>query len=281
MIAALGADDAAVVQKQVADLDGRPQQTAGVVAQIDDEAARPVALHLLDRVAHLLGRRLAEAGQADVADLVFLVDHIVPRLGVVGLAAVAEHAGHDDDGPRDGDVHRLLGPLVQHRQRHLLSGVALDQIDRLVHAHVLGRFAVDFEDEVAGQDAGLVGGGADHGTDNGQLAAILPIRADLDADAAELALALLLELLVLARRNVGRVRIEPFQPAVNHVLDELAFPVLIDIHDVVLPDLVQHINHQADQFVILVLLAGGSAVGDGQSEHGHGGDGEQPEQVPA
>ena len=75
---------------------------------------------------------------------------------------------------------------------------------------------------VAGQDAGLVGRRADHRTDDRQLAAILPVVADLDADAAELALALLLELLVFLRIDVVRVRIEPFQAAVDHVLDELA-----------------------------------------------------------
>ena len=281
MIAALGADDASVRQKQVADLARCLEQAARVVAQIEDQAAHALVLQFLDRLAHLLARRLAETGQTDVADLVFLVEHEVPGAEIVGLAPIAEYARHLDDGPRDGYIDRFLGALVQHGQRHGLPRLALDQIDGLVHAHVLGRFAVDLDDEVAGQDAGLVGRRAGHRADDRQLAAVLAIEADLNADAAELALALLLELLVLARRDVRRVRIEPFESAVDHVLDQFAFALRLDVHDVAFAHLVQHVHHEADQFVVLVLLAGGGAVGDGDAEQGHGGDAQQPVQVPA
>src|SRR5262249_8661626 len=150
----------------------------------------PVLLQRLHGRAHFLDGRLAEVGQPDVADAAGLVVDEVPLLGVVLLAPVAQHALHVDLVADDGDVHDLLGALVDDAQDDLLSGVALDQIDRLAEAHVLGGLAVDLDDGVAGQDAGVVGGGADHGADDHQVAAVLAVVADLDADAAELALAL-------------------------------------------------------------------------------------------
>src|SRR5262249_15485962 len=142
-------------------------------------------------------------------------------------------------------------------------------------------FAVDLEDDVAGHDAGLVGWGADHGADDGELTTLLTVVADVDADAAELALGVLVELLVVAGVDVLRVRVEAFQPAVDHVLDELAFAVGVDVNDVLLADLVEHVHEEANEFVVLVLLPGGGAVRHRQAQQGNGGDAQQPEQVPA
>jgi hypothetical protein len=222
-------------------------------------------------------RTLSTLIQTDVGDLVRLVHHEVPLL--VGAAQVAEDALDLDEVADDGDVYRLLGALVQHRQGDGGLGLALDQVDRLAHADVVGRLAVDLEDDVAGEDACLVGGGADHGADDGQKSAVLAVEADLDAGAAELALALLVELLVVARVDVRRVGVEALQPAVDHVLDQLALAVGGDVHDVLLPHLVEDVHHQAHQLVILVALARRSAVGDRQAEDAGGGDAEQPVQV--
>ena len=71
-----------------------------------------------------------------------------------------------------------------------VPGFALDLLDDFLQVPALGRFAVDLEDDVAGHDAGLVGGGADHGALDEELAGAR-IVAEPDADAAELAPALL------------------------------------------------------------------------------------------
>ncbi len=78
-----------------------------------------------------------------------------------------------------------------------------------------------------------------------------------------------------------RVRIEPLQPAVDHVLDQLALAVGSDVDDVLLPYFVKHVHQQANQLVILVSLPRGSAVGNRHPEDADGGNAQQPEQVPA
>src|SRR5207248_11388754 len=58
------------------------------------------------------------------------------------------------------------------------------------------------------------------------------------------------ELLVLARVDVGRVRVEPLQAAVDHVLDELALALAVQLDDVLLLDLVEDVDDQGDVLVV-------------------------------
>ena len=100
----------------------RLEQAAGIVAQIEDQAAQSLALQLLHGLAHLFARCLAEVDKPDVGDLVFFIEHEVPFLQLVGLAAVAQHALHVDVGASDFHFDRLLGAFVQHGQRHFWPG---------------------------------------------------------------------------------------------------------------------------------------------------------------
>ena len=74
-----------VAQEQVGDLDGRAEQAAGIVAEVEDQALHSLFLELVEGLPQLVGRVLDEAGDPDVADLLVLVDHEVPlvvaRLG--------------------------------------------------------------------------------------------------------------------------------------------------------------------------------------------------------
>ncbi len=171
--------------------------------------------------------------------------------------------------------------FVQDGEGDLLARVALDHLDGLAEAHVFGGFAVDFDDEVAGEDAGLVGGGAGHGAVHGQLAAVGPVVGDLDADAAKTGLALLVELLVFARIHVRRMGIEPFEAAVDHVLGQLALAFGVKFGDVLLIDFLEDVDEESDELVIFVVVAGGSAVGNGEGKQGNGGDTEKPVEIPA
>ena len=72
--------------------------------------------------------------------------------------------------------------------------------------------------------------------------------------AAELALGLVVELLVLVRVDVLRVRVEPVEPAVDHVLDELLLLLVVEWPDEVLVDLGEHVHDGADELVVLVVL---------------------------
>ena len=266
MVAALGADDHALLQKQVANLHGRLQKAARVVPQIDNQAAHAVLFQPFDGGVHFRCRRLAEMGNAEVADLICLVEHVVPVRRIIGLANVAEDAGDVDFFPRDRQLDWFGSSFVAHGQGDFLAGIALDHIDGLVETHLVGGLAVDLEDDVAGQDARLVGGCAGHGANDREPAARLRVGADVDADTAELALARLGELLVFLGIDVGGMGIEPFEAALNHVSDEPFFAILVDRRHVVLAHLMKRINHETDHFIVLVLLASGSAIENGGAE---------------
>src|SRR5262249_39490471 len=130
--------------EQIAHLDCRAEQTARVVAEVEDESADSLLLQLLEGSLQFGGAGLGEVHEPDVADLVFLVDNEIPVLGAAGLAEIAHHAGDLDDGPGDGDVEGLVRTVAGDRQYDLTAGLALDQIDGLAHA--LRRFAIDLED---------------------------------------------------------------------------------------------------------------------------------------
>ena len=133
---------------------------------------------------------------------------------------VAEHAGNLDDRPGDGDRLGLLGPLVEHVQLHLGARPPGQDVDGLVRTHSLGGGAVDLHDLVAGQDPGLVSRGAHHRRDHAQPAG-LRVHADLDADAAELALDLLAELFPLAGVDERGMLVEVLEHSLQRALEQL------------------------------------------------------------
>jgi hypothetical protein len=68
------------------------------------------------------------------------------------------------------------------------------------------------------------------------------------------------------------VRVEALEPAVDHVLDQLPLAVLIELADIAGVDLRQHFDHEPDKLVILVLLADGGTVRDGEANQKNGRD---------
>ena len=112
--------------------------------------------------------------------------------------------------------------------------------------------AVDLEDQVAGQDARGVGRGADHRGDHLEPLGVL-VDLDGHADAAELALDLLLERLPLRGVDVGRVRVEVGEHPPQGALHQLAAG---DGPDVVLLDLLDGVDEDAVQLRDLVLGLG-------------------------
>ena len=68
-VAALGADDAAAGNEQVADFDGRAEQPARIETQIEDQPAQLfAAASCCKRIAQFVGRIAAERRQPHVAD---------------------------------------------------------------------------------------------------------------------------------------------------------------------------------------------------------------------
>jgi hypothetical protein len=75
--------------------------------------------------------------------------------------------------------------------------------------------------------------------------------------------------------------VEPFEAAVDHVLDQAALAVGIEGTNVFVLDFFQDLDHEADQGIITVLLAGGGAVRNGVAKKKDTCDTQEPGEVPA
>ena len=167
---------------------------------------------------------------------------------------------------------------MNHRQRHLGAGFALDHVNDVAVAKRVGRLVVDLDDDVAGQDPRLVRGRADHGADDHRQTAAW-IDAKLNAHAAEVAFGLRIELLELVGVHVFRIRIEPIEPAVDHVFDELLFLFVVEGSHEVLIDFGEHVHDGADQLVLLVALAGRRGEREAHAQDHGQRDGDYPGEV--
>src|SRR5581483_750328 len=161
VIAALGGDDGlALGQEHRADLDRSAEQAARVVAQVDHQAVHVLLLQGIEDLEQFRHSGFCEGDDANVGDLRDGVDPVVPFLEVVGLALVAHDAVDGDLGAGDVDVDGRLGAFVQDVELDLGAGLALDHLDGLLERHAFGGLALDLENEVAGQHARFIGGGA-------------------------------------------------------------------------------------------------------------------------
>jgi hypothetical protein len=128
--------------------------------------------------------------------------------------------------------------------------------------------AVDLDDLVPGPDAGAVGGRVLDGRHDGEHA--VP-QGDLDAETAEAALRVDLQLLVEIGREVGAVRVERGQHPVDGALDEL---IGGDVLDVVLLDDREDVGEGLEVLVARVLAdrvhsLDGSTTEERHDERGH------------
>ena len=86
--AALRDDDLALLEELVGDVDGFVEQTAGVAAEVEDQAVE--VAEVVERVAYFAAGGLHEAGDVDVAD-----------------------AGTDQEGEIDGGMGNLVADEVE------------------------------------------------------------------------------------------------------------------------------------------------------------------------
>src|SRR5262249_36242525 len=142
--------------------------------------------------------------------------------------------------------------------------------------------AVNLDNEVAGHDAGLVGGSAGKRAKDEELAGAW-IDVEANADAAELAARLLAELLVIVRADEAGMWVEPFEAAIDHVFDQLAHLVLIKFANVFLFHLVEDVDEELEVLVfsLEIDLLHRRAVGDRDAEDRRRGDADEPSEVPA
>jgi hypothetical protein len=165
---------------------------------------------------------------------------------------------------------------VANLEADLGARVAGEDFDGLVEAEVLGGFALDLEDEVAGHDAGAIGGGAFEGRDDGEDALA---HADLDADAAEATADVALEVGEFVFGDVVGERIEAGEHAVDGILEEL---LGVDVADVLFLDEAEDLDEPLgllEGLGVLGFLFGGGLEGPEQ-QTAHDGDEDDTPEIP-
>ena len=170
-----------------------------------------------------------------------------------------------DDGARQGDDQRLGFALADHGERDLGAGLAAHALDRIVQRQALDRGVVQLDDQVAAFNAGLEGRRILDRRDHLDEAVF---HADLDAEAAEFALRADLQFLEGIGVEIGGMRIEAGEHAVDGFGDEL---LVVHRLDIVALDLAEDLGEGAQ--VIDRQRTGGFLVGHcGEIEADHHAD---------
>ena len=253
LVASALRDDLAAVEEVVGNVDRLVEQAARVGAQVDDIAERMAAGRLVDRDQRrlgLLGDVAGEGVDVDVADAV--LDLPLHRTKLDPLA------GH-------ADIDRLVAAGPDDRELHVGARIALHLRDGLVERQAVDQLAVDVRDVVAGLDAGAPGrrvlGRRDH------LHRAVFDR-DGEAKAAVIAVGRGLELVEVARLDIGTVRVERGEHAVDRALDQR---VVVDRVDVV------RLHPLVDAHELLELLVIGRVRGS-EGAGGHRNQGERSDE---
>ena len=107
---------------------------------------------------------------------------------------------------------RFFVPLAKHHQFDLRADLAAHQLHRFAQRQAFHERLVDFQDQVAGLDAGLAGRGAVHRGDDLDEAVF---HGDFDTQAAELAGGGDLQIVELIRGQVAGVGVQFVEHAAN------------------------------------------------------------------
>ena len=192
-VAALGEDDGPLLEERIGDHDRLVEQTAGIVAQVDDvtlELLAGLRLEVGDLLVQARVGLLAKGRDLDVDDIV-----LEPRLDRIDDDAIARDLhvegivlafAHDGDGDRraDGTAH-LVDGLLEGEPRDLLVVDVGDEVARH-NARFRGRRIVDRR----------------HDLDD------VLLHRHLDAETAELAARSDLHIAEVLRIEVGGMRVE-------------------------------------------------------------------------
>ena len=126
----------------------------------------------------------------------------------------------------EGDLVGFFIPLAEHHQFDFRAGLAAHQLHRFAQRQAFHKRLVDFQDQVAGLDAGLAGRGAVH---RGNHLDETVFHGDFDAQAAELTGGGDLQVVKLVRGQVAGVRVQFVEHAANGGFQQFAVINLIDI----------------------------------------------------
>src|SRR6185312_14873673 len=225
--AAAGRNDLAALEERIGDRHCFFQQTAGIVAQVDNVTLQLVAdliLQVADFPFQAFGGLLVERGDADIGDIVAF--------------DMRAHRAHADVVAYQRDVDRVILALANDLELDLGIDRAAHFIDGLIEGEALHRFVVESGDDVVGHDAGL------------RRRRIIDRRnhldqpvfhRDFDAEPAEFSAGLHLHVAEALGIHVAGMRIEAGQHAADRGLDQLAVVGLLDI---VAADPLEHVAEQ-------------------------------------
>ncbi len=206
-VAAAGGDDLARFEEGVGDRHRLVEQPARIVAQVEHIAlhvvrAAHLLLHLQDALLQVLEGLLGELGHAQHAHIA-----LDPALG----------RGDLDVGAGDHDVEGLVGAFAHDGDGDVRADRPAHLVHRVREGQAQHALAVDMGDEVVGLDPGLGRGGVvdrRHHLDEAVL------HGDLDPEAPELALGLHLHVVEGAGGQIGRMRVQGREHAVDGALDQ-------------------------------------------------------------
>ena len=172
-------DDLSLLQELVGHAHAFAQQSAGILAQVEDEPVN--VAQLIQRVAHFFFRGFLKSRDVDVADT--RTDHKMHVHAVAG-DLIAHH----------GKVKRLLRPFAQHRNLDRGALGPFQQLGNIAGSHVVGRPAIHRDNHIARPDTGFIGWRAGEGRDHDDF-----VVAGTDLHAHTVVLAALL----LAQSRIG------------------------------------------------------------------------------
>ena len=224
----LGRDDVRVVRQEgCGNADGRLQETARVVAQVENESFEVARFFKLDESGgQLFGRTLLELCDADVAEVVGELLHF--------------HGLGFDHGTFEVERDGLHFTFASDLETDLRLRFAAHQLDGIREGQFGRRFAVDTGDDVARANAGTRCGRI---VDRGNDAHAGRVFGDLDAEAAEGALRCFVHVLESFDVEVARMRVETAHHAFDGRLQQLT---VFDFVDVVVLDGVEDARELAD-----------------------------------
>ena len=191
------------------------EQTARVVAKIENQALERPLVFLVQRVERIdeqLAGMLLELGDAQVA--------------VTAFQQFGFHAADLDHCARQRNDDGLIDALAHDGELDRRARLAAHALDRVVERHALDRCLVELDDEIARFDARLESRGVLDGRHNLHEAVF---HADLDPEPPEFALGADLEVLETLGVEVGRMRIQPRQHAIDRFGNEFLVVYRLDV----------------------------------------------------
>jgi hypothetical protein len=204
------------------------QQAAGIVAQIEHQAFHAALIFLEqahDRGGEILAGVLLELAHAEI--------------GVARLEQLRLDTLDLDDGARQRHHDGFRLAFAHDGERDLRVRLAAHALDGVGQRHAFDRGVIELDDEVARLHARARSGRI---VDRGDHLDEAFFHADFDAQPAKLALRADLQLPERFLIEVGRMRIETGQHAVDRLGDE---PLVVDRFDVVAFHASEHLGERA------------------------------------